>query len=146
MIFVGKINKSPEFYMIFARKMPEYYIIIARKVLFPGFFFFGGGGHVPPCPPSPTPMFWDRPSPCRGLIAGFSRQTSTAKLRKSTGVTARRTRCTTSCMATMTKTKSSLCTTNAYWTTFELASRGLPRHDHATPNRCLPVTVLPHFA
>ena len=31
--FVGKINKIPEFYAIFVRKMPEFY----------DFFFLGGG-------------------------------------------------------------------------------------------------------
>jgi len=49
-----KINKIPEFYMIFARKVPEFYIglIIARKILLPDFFFFWGGGSsaVPPVP------------------------------------------------------------------------------------------------
>jgi len=52
MIFARKNYKIPEFYMIFARKMPEFYIIIARKI-----FSRILGGHVPPCPPSPTPMF-----------------------------------------------------------------------------------------
>jgi len=42
-----KINKIPEFYMIFSRKMPEFYIIIARKIFFQNF-----GRHVPP-PPFP---------------------------------------------------------------------------------------------
>jgi len=41
MIFARKVNKIPEFYMIFARKMPEFYIIIARKIFFP-IFFVGG--------------------------------------------------------------------------------------------------------
>ena len=41
---------------IFARKMPEFYKIIARKILFPIFFFLGGGGAHAPCPLSPTPM------------------------------------------------------------------------------------------
>ena len=31
--------------------MPEFYIKIARKIFFPNF-----RGHVPPLPPSPTPM------------------------------------------------------------------------------------------
>ena len=35
MIFARKINKIPQFYMIFARKIPEFYIIIARKIFFP---------------------------------------------------------------------------------------------------------------
>jgi len=48
MIFARKINKIPEFYMIFARKMPEFYIIIARKIFFPNFL---------KCPLPPTPMF-----------------------------------------------------------------------------------------
>jgi len=38
MTFARKINKIPEFYMIFARKMPEFFIIITQKI-FP-----------PPCP------------------------------------------------------------------------------------------------
>jgi len=38
MIFTRKINKIPEFHMIFARKMPEFYIIIARKIFFPILF------------------------------------------------------------------------------------------------------------
>ena len=50
MILAWKINKIPEFYMIFARKMPEFYIIIARKIFSPDFFWGVGGGHVPPCP------------------------------------------------------------------------------------------------
>ena len=55
MTFARKINKIPEFYTIFARKMPEFYIglTIARKI-FPDLFFLGGG-HVPPTP-SFTPM------------------------------------------------------------------------------------------
>jgi len=32
MIFARKINKIPEFYLIFARKVPEIYIKIARKI------------------------------------------------------------------------------------------------------------------
>ena len=35
--FYPKINKMPEFYMIFCPKMPEFYIIIARKICFPEF-------------------------------------------------------------------------------------------------------------
>ena len=59
MICARKINKIPEFYMIFARKMPEFYIIIARKIFFPQFFGGkdGGGGHVPSLPPSLMPMW-----------------------------------------------------------------------------------------
>jgi len=38
MIFARKINKIPEFYMIFGRKMPEFYITIARKIFFPHFW------------------------------------------------------------------------------------------------------------
>ena len=34
MIFARKINKIPEFHMIFVRKMPEFYIIIDRKIFF----------------------------------------------------------------------------------------------------------------
>jgi len=39
-----KINKTPEFYMMFATK------------IFFRFFFLGGGQDCCPCPPSPTPM------------------------------------------------------------------------------------------
>jgi len=46
MIFARKIDKIPEFYMIFARKMPEFYILIAIKIFFPNF-----RGHVPSLPP-----------------------------------------------------------------------------------------------
>jgi len=49
MIFARKINKIPEFYMIFfARKLPEFYIIIARKIF--SWILGGGEGHVPPAP------------------------------------------------------------------------------------------------
>ena len=55
MIFARKINKIPEFYTTFARKMPEFYIIIALKYF--SRFFFGGGGTCPLINPlSPTPM------------------------------------------------------------------------------------------
>jgi len=37
LIFAWKINKIPEFYMIFARKMSEFFITIARKIFFPEF-------------------------------------------------------------------------------------------------------------
>ena len=38
MIFARKINKIPEFYMNFVRKMPEFFIIIAWKIIiFPEF-------------------------------------------------------------------------------------------------------------
>jgi len=47
-IFARKINKIPEFYMIFALKMPEFYIIIAWKNFFAK--FWRGTGHMPPCP------------------------------------------------------------------------------------------------
>jgi len=52
MIFARKINKIPQFYMIFARKMPKFYIIIARKI------FSRILGARAPCFPvsSPTPM------------------------------------------------------------------------------------------
>ena len=50
------INRIPEFYMTFARKMPEFYMIISRKILFP--IFFLGGGHVAPSLPSPTHDNW----------------------------------------------------------------------------------------
>jgi len=45
MIFARKINKIPEFYMIFARQIPKFYIIIAGKIFFPNF-----GGHLLPLP------------------------------------------------------------------------------------------------
>jgi len=41
-IFARKINKIPEFVVIFCQKIPEFYIIIARKIFFP-IFFLGGG-------------------------------------------------------------------------------------------------------
>ena len=49
-IFARKVNKIPEFYTIFARKLPEFYIIIARKIFFQNF------GGTCPITPSPTPM------------------------------------------------------------------------------------------
>ena len=49
MIFARKINKIPEFYMIFAQKTHEFYIIIARKIFFTE---FGRGGGT--CPYSPV--------------------------------------------------------------------------------------------
>jgi len=62
MILAWKINKIPEFYMIFARKMPEFYIIIARKIFSPD--FFGGWGEgtclpVPTCSPPPISYAYD---------------------------------------------------------------------------------------
>jgi len=48
--FARKINKIPDFYMIYARKinkMPEFYMIFARKIFFSG---------ISPHHPSPTPM------------------------------------------------------------------------------------------
>jgi len=48
-----KINKMPEYYIIFARKIPEFFIIIVRKKRY---FFLNFGAHVP-LPPSPTFMF-----------------------------------------------------------------------------------------
>ena len=50
MVFAPKINKIPEFYMIFARNMPEIYTIIARKIYFPELCFFLGGT----CPSAPV--------------------------------------------------------------------------------------------
>jgi len=49
MTFAQKLNKIPEFYTIFARKMPDFYIhvIIARKIFFWNFF---EGGTCPPAP------------------------------------------------------------------------------------------------
>ena len=53
--FARKINKIPEFYMIFAQKMPEFYMLIARKIF--SRFFFLGGGREDTCPRgSSTPM------------------------------------------------------------------------------------------
>jgi len=48
-----ELSKYPNFYDICQKiyKIPEFYIIIARKIFFPNF-----RGHVPPVPPSPTPM------------------------------------------------------------------------------------------
>ena len=60
MIFARKINKIPEFYTIFSRKMPECYIIIARKIFFPIFFF--GGGACPPCTPTPVSYAYGKTS------------------------------------------------------------------------------------
>ena len=52
MTFARKINKIPEFYMIFARKMPEIYITMARKKTFFPIFLGGGGARAPlPIPP-----------------------------------------------------------------------------------------------
>jgi len=54
------MNKVPELYMIFARKMPEFYMKIARKIF--SDFFFGGGGDLPPLggifPPHLRPWFY----------------------------------------------------------------------------------------
>jgi len=61
MIFTPKVNKIPEFYVIFARKMPEFYIIIARKIFFPN---FRGGARAPPASPSSTPL-WSSASPLK---------------------------------------------------------------------------------
>jgi len=44
MTFARKINKIPEFYMIFARIVPEFYIIIVRK------YFSRIWGARPPAP------------------------------------------------------------------------------------------------
>jgi len=47
MMFAGKINKIPDFYMIHARKinkMPEFYMIFDRKIFSP---FWGEGGKCP---------------------------------------------------------------------------------------------------
>jgi len=43
MIFARPINKIPQFYVIFARKVPEFCPKIAR-IFFPDFFYFFGGG------------------------------------------------------------------------------------------------------
>ena len=44
MIFVRKVTKIPEIYMIFAPIMPKFYIVIARKI------FLGGGARTLPAP------------------------------------------------------------------------------------------------
>ena len=51
-----KVNKIPQFFMIFARKIPELYMIglIAPKIFLP--IFFLGGGHVPLAARPHTPM------------------------------------------------------------------------------------------
>ena len=46
-----KINKMPEFCMIFARKTPEFYMIVARKIV-----SVIVGAACSPSPPSPMPM------------------------------------------------------------------------------------------
>jgi len=80
-IYVRKINKMPEFYIIFARKITEFpnctrylsengrilcnicpkmheflHDICRNNIFFRFFFFFGGGGTCQSCTPSPTPM------------------------------------------------------------------------------------------
>jgi len=45
MIFARKIDKIPEFYTIFARKMPVFYIITARKIFFK--ILGGTSSHAP---------------------------------------------------------------------------------------------------
>jgi len=54
-----KINKLPEFYITFARKIKltkrPIFVISVRKNIFP-FFWGGGGRQIPPSPLSPTPM------------------------------------------------------------------------------------------
>jgi len=59
MIFARRNNKIPEFYMIFARKNARILHNNCQKNIFPDFLFLflGGGGHVTPAPPFPTPMF-----------------------------------------------------------------------------------------
>ena len=61
-IYARKINKIPEFYMIFARILHDNW----PKKYFPGFFFFGGGGMCPP-PASPISYTYDD-SICNGHI------------------------------------------------------------------------------
>jgi len=34
-----KIDKIPEFYMIFGRKMPEFFIVIARRIFFADYLY-----------------------------------------------------------------------------------------------------------
>jgi len=47
----------PEFYMIFAGKNARIlHNNCPENIFFQIFFLGGGGGHVPPLPPSPTPM------------------------------------------------------------------------------------------
>ena len=52
MILARKINKIPEFYTIFVRKMPEFLPNNCPKNIFPIFFFFLGGARVPYLPVS----------------------------------------------------------------------------------------------
>jgi len=52
MLFVRKIYKIPEFYMICGRKMPDILHNNCPNNIFSRIL----GGHVSPLPPSPTPM------------------------------------------------------------------------------------------
>jgi len=47
-----KFTKCPNFYMIFPEKCPDFTYYLPEKY----FSVILGGGHVPPFPPSPTPM------------------------------------------------------------------------------------------
>jgi len=48
MLFVRKMYKIPEFYMIFARKNARIlHNNCPKKIFFPIFFFFGGGAREP---------------------------------------------------------------------------------------------------
>jgi len=63
-----KINKIPEFYTTFVRKMLEFYIMFARKIFF-GIIFLGGGGGggsttiLPPLPLPNLERLWLGPRP-----------------------------------------------------------------------------------
>ena len=52
-IFARKINKVPEFYTTFARKMPNFTYCLPEKKFFRDFF---SGWGATPSPSSPTPM------------------------------------------------------------------------------------------
>jgi len=53
-----KLTKFPNFAWYFCPKNDRILHNNCPKNIFPD-FFFGGGGHVPPNPPSPTPMLLD---------------------------------------------------------------------------------------
>ena len=62
MILAGKINKIPEFYTIFARKMSEFYIIIAGKI------FLACASY----PPSPTPTIIQQAALCHAIQSVYT--------------------------------------------------------------------------
>ena len=51
MIFARKIDGMPEFYAIFARKCPNFTSCLPEKNIFPFFLGPGGGGSSEPCLP-----------------------------------------------------------------------------------------------